>query len=207
MTLVHEQRRHQRIRFGKPPVVHIGHGGMSGQGELENLSLSGLMVRTDVPLSMGAVFGCEFSIFGSSPVDVPAVVISRVGNLFGAKFQSGPLTRIHIDEAVDAALSSGQASILAVHEIAGRKVMRISGGLNGSLRNDVMHSLSKVGIDAIDVSAVTAVEPAGMALCMVAVGHYGVRLDKQSVCFEEAWKESRHHPEWLDIDFLAEIKK
>lgn len=202
-----EQRRHQRIRFGAPPSVVIGYNGQMGKGELENLSLGGLMVRTEIPLVVGAVFGCEFSIGGAPTVDVPAVVINRVGNLFGARFQSGPLSKIHIDQAVASAMNSGQASVLAVHEIAGRKVMRIQGGLNGSLHNDVMHSLSKVGIDGLDVSAVTAVDRAGMALCMVAVGHYGVRIEHQSDCFQAAWDESRHHPEWLDAELLAEISK
>ena len=44
-----DQRRHQRIRFGNLPKVSIGFGGAIGEGLIENLSLSGLMVRTDMP--------------------------------------------------------------------------------------------------------------------------------------------------------------
>ena len=43
-----DQRRHQRIRFGILPTVKIGYGGAIGEGSIENLSLSGLMVRTDM---------------------------------------------------------------------------------------------------------------------------------------------------------------
>ena len=46
-----EQRRHQRIRFGVQPLIRIGQSGVTGIGRLENLSLGGLMLRTDLPLS------------------------------------------------------------------------------------------------------------------------------------------------------------
>ena len=101
-----DQRRHQRIRFSTPPVVTIGHGGAVGSGEIENLSLSGLMMRTDLPLTIGQTAGCEFSVFGSPIIDVPATVVSRVGNLYGARFQTGPINQILIEDAIDSALAS-----------------------------------------------------------------------------------------------------
>lgn len=183
-----EQRRHHRIRFGVPPMVSIGYGGNRGEGRLENLSLSGIMIRTPLALEIGHTAGCEFSLFGSPIIDVPATVVSRVGDLFGARFQTGPINQVLIDDAIHAALSSGHASILAVREIAGRKVMRISGGLNGALRNDFMHALTRLGIDEIDLESVTSVDQSGLALCLVATNRHQVTIGAQSDCFAGAWK-------------------
>lgn len=193
-----EQRRHQRIRFGAPPSVRIGYGGVIGEGGIENLSVSGLMVRTNLSLEIGHTAGCEFSLFGSPMIDVPAAVVSRVGDLFGARFQSGPINQVLIDDAISAALAGGQASILAVRELAGRKVMRISGGLNGSLRNDFMHAMTRVGVDEIDLESVTAVDQSGLALCLVATGRYGVAIGAQSECFAGAWKLALAIPGAMD---------
>lgn len=185
-----DQRRHQRIRFGTLPKVAMGFAGIIGEGVIENLSLSGLMVRTAMPLEISHSIGCEFSVFGSPVIDVPALVVSRVGNLFGVRFQTGPINQILIDDAISAALAAGHASILGVHELAGRKIMRISGGLSNALRNDFMHALTRVGVDEIDLGGVTVVDQSGVALCLVAVGRHGVKLGAQSACFAEAWKLS-----------------
>ena len=88
-----DQRRHQRIRFGAPPSVKIGFGGVVGEGHIENLSLSGLMVRSSMNLEIGRLAGCEFSIFCSPLIDVPVTIVSRVGDLYGARFQTGPINR------------------------------------------------------------------------------------------------------------------
>lgn len=198
-TSLLEQRRHQRIRFGNPPPpITIGFGGNIGQGVLVNLSLSGLMVRTDLELEIGHAAGCEFSLFGSPVIDVPISVVSRVGNLFGARFQTGPINQILIDDAIAGALSRGQASILSLNELAGRKVMRIVGGLNGELRGDFMHALTRGGVDEIDLAGVTTVDQAGLALCLVATTRHGVVLGAQSECFAGAWAIATaapgHHP-------------
>jgi hypothetical protein len=185
-----DQRRHQRIRFGTLPKVRIGYGGVVGEGEIENLSLSGLMVRTPMGLSIGQTAGCEFSLSGSPLIDVPMAVASRIGDLFGSRFLIGPLSGVVIEDAIGLALAGGQASTLSVHELAGRKVMRISGGLNGALRNDFMHALTRVGVDEIDVEAVTAVDQGGMALCLVATTRHGVLMGAQSACFATAWREA-----------------
>lgn len=185
-----DQRRHQRIRFGNLPKVSIGFSGARGEGLIENLSLSGLMVRTAMPLEISHNIGCEFRIFGSPVIDVPATVVSRVGNLFGVRFQSGPINQILIDDAISSALASGNASILAVHESGGQKIMRITGGLCSSLRNDFMHALTRVGVDEIDLEGVTLVDQAGLALCLVACNRHGVKLGAQSPCFAEAWKQA-----------------
>lgn len=185
-----EQRRHQRIRFGVPPPVTIGFGGVMGEGAIENLSLSGMMFSTEMVLEIGHIAGCEFSLFGSPVIDVPASIVSRVGNIFGARFQTGPINQIVIEDAINMALAEGQASILSVHELGGKKVMRISGGLNGALRNDFMHALTRVGVNEIDVAAVTVVDQAGLALCLVAVARHGVEIGAQSECFIEAWKQA-----------------
>jgi len=182
-----DQRRHQRIRFCSPPAIKIGYGGAIGEGLIENLSLSGIMLRTSMALDIGRTAGCEFSLFGSPVIDVPAAVVSRVGNLFGARFQTGPINQILIEDAINAALTVGQASIFSVHELGGRKVMRVIGGLNGTLRNDFMHALTRVGVNEIDVEAVTAVDQSGLALCLVATRRHGVEIGAQSDCFTNAW--------------------
>lgn len=189
-----DQRRHQRIRFGVPPVVKIGFGGKVGEGLIENLSLSGLMLRTPMALEIGRLAGCEFSIFGSSLIDVPMTIVSRVGDMYGGRFQTGPINQIVIEDAIDAALAKGEASILSVHELSGRKVMRIVGGLNGALRNDFMHALTRVGVDEINMSGITAVDQAGLALCLVATSRHGVEIGEQSECFASAWKTTMIKP-------------
>jgi UDP-N-acetylmuramyl pentapeptide synthase len=47
-------------------------------------------------------------------------------------FPAGPISQILIEDAINAALASGKASILSVHELGGRKTMRITGGLSAS---------------------------------------------------------------------------
>lgn len=183
-----DQRRHQRIRFGKPPAIKIGFSGTLGKGVVENLSLSGLMLRTAVPLEVGKNFGCEFSVFGSSKIDVAAVAISRVGDLYGARFRAGPINELLIKDAIANAIASGQASTVSVHAEGDRKVMRISGGLSGSLANDFFYSLTKMGIDELDLSAVTFVDDAGLELCSKAVARYGARIGAKSECFAAAWE-------------------
>lgn len=189
-----DQRRHQRIRFAHPPAIHIGFNGAIDTGTVENISLSGLMVRTRLPLEIGRHFGCEFSLFDSPVIDVAAIVVSRVGDVFGARFESGPIGQIVLDDAIDIALEGGHASILSNHEIGGRRVMRIAGGLNASLRNDFMHSLTRVGVDEIDLSGVTAVDQAGIALCLTAVSRHGATVGAQSECFARQWEEALRQP-------------
>ena len=100
-----DQRRHQRIRFSVPQKISIGYGGEIGEGVIENLSLSGLMMRTPMPLEISRNVGCEFSVFDSPLIDVPAAVVSRVCDLFGVRFQQGPISQILIDDAISAALA------------------------------------------------------------------------------------------------------
>lgn len=185
-----DQRRHQRIRFGVLPTVRIGFGGAIGEGSIENLSLAGLMVRTDMPLEISRNIGCEFRVFASPLIDVPATVVSRVGNLFGVRFQTGPINQILIEDAINSALALGNASILSVHELAGRKIMRITGGLGSALRNDFMHALTRMGVDEINLEGVTLVDQAGLALCLVAQDRHGVKIGAQSPCFAELWAQA-----------------
>lgn len=193
-----DQRRHQRIRFGVPQTIRIGYGGAIGEGIIENLSLSGLMMRTTMPLDISHNIGCEFSVFDSPVIDVPAAVVSRVCDLYGVRFQPGPISQILIEDAINSALTSGNASILSVHELGGRKTMRITGGLSAVLRSDFMHALTRMGVDEIDLEGVTAVEQAGLALCLVATKRHGVAIGAQSSCFAEAWESALAAPGGLE---------
>jgi hypothetical protein len=163
-----EQRRHQRIRFNVQPLVRMGQAGRTGLGRLENLSLGGLMVRTDLPLKSGEPLGCEFSLFGLYLIDISAVVVGSVGELFSGRFQAGPISETLLQDEIVRALSSGKGSVLSVNELQGRRVMRIQGGLNESLRNDFLHSL-KIGVDEIDLSRVTDIDLVGAELCQIAL--------------------------------------
>lgn len=190
-----DRRRHQRVRFGNPPPIFIGFGGAASHGVIENISSSGMMLRSTLPLRIGRQAGCEFSLFSSPLIDVPITVVSGIGDLYGVRFPAGLINQVIIDDAVAAALARGEASVLGVHGIDGRKVLRISGGLNGSLRNDFMHALTRVGVDELDVAAVTAADLAGLALCVVATDRYQVRLGQQSACFAAAWAKIVNGPQ------------
>ncbi|HZX31160.1 MAG TPA: PilZ domain-containing protein [Rhodocyclaceae bacterium] len=184
-----DKRRHQRIRFSSPPPIAIGSEGASGAGSIENVSLSGLMLRSDLTLEVGRRVGCEFSLFGPARIDLTAVVVNRLGNLYGLRFEPGPISRILISDAMAESLAEGHASSLSMHEVGGNKVMRIAGGLNGALQNDVTYSLTRVGVDEMDLSGVTAVDAAGLDLCLLAQGRYGVRIGRRSACFAKAWHD------------------
>ena len=177
-----EQRRHQRIRFNSQPLMRIGQFGFAGKGQLENLSLVGMMLRTELPLKVGKAFGSEFVVFESPLIDLTAVVVSRIGDLYGARFQAGPISEWLIQEAIDNALNLGKASVLSINELQGRKVMRIAGGLNAGLRNDFMHSLTKMGVDEMDLSGVTEIDDAGIELCRIAVDQHRVGIVRPSSC-------------------------
>ena len=177
-----EQRRHQRVRFNIQPVVRIGQYGLAGTGKLENISLGGLMLRTDLPLKLGEVFGCEFVVFDSPLIDMSALVVSKLGDLYGARFQAGPISEWLIQTAINSALASGKASTLSINELQGRKVMRAAGGLNAGLRNDFIHNLTKVGVDEIDLSQVTEIDSAGLDLFRLAVKQHRVGVVQLSAC-------------------------
>lgn len=185
-----EQRRHQRIRFNLPPRIRVGQNGQSGKGELQNLSLGGLMLTSDVPLKTGEVFGCEFSVFGSPLIDMPAVVVSKIGEIYSARFHAGPISEILIQGAIDSALASGKASLLSIHDRQGRKVMRIAGGLNNGLGVDFMYALTKGGVAELDLAEVTDIDSSGLALCLLAVEKYEVKLGDRSLCVNTALRQA-----------------
>jgi hypothetical protein len=162
--------------------MRIGQFGFAGKGQLENLSLVGMMLRTDLPLKVGKAFGSEFVVFESPLIDLTAIVVSRIGDLYGARFQAGPISEWLIQEAIENALTLGKASVLSINELQGRKVMRIAGGLNAGLRNDFMHSLTKMGVDEMDLSGVTEIDSAGIELCRIAVDQHRVGIVRPSPC-------------------------
>lgn len=189
-----EQRRHQRIRFNQLPRIRVGQNGLSGDGALQNLSLGGLMLTAEVPLKIGEIFGCEFSVFGSPLIDMPAVVVSKVGDVYSARFHAGPISEVLIQEAINSALASGQASLLSIHDLQGRKVMRITGGLNNGLSTDFMYGLTKGGVAELDLSEVACIDSSGLALCRIAVEKYDVKLGDRSLCVKTALRQAETRP-------------
>lgn len=183
-----EQRRHQRIRFAIPLTVLIGYNGRLESGTLENLSLSGFMVRTAIPLQIGRNFGCEFSVSEGTRIDAVATTVSRLGDLCGARFQDGPVINLLVRDVMEETIASGSASSVCTRTVQGKKVLCVAGGLNATLENDFSYSLTKVGIDELDLSRVTCVDVAGIELCKKAMRNHGVSLVGQSPCFALAWK-------------------
>ena len=171
-----DQRRHQRIRFQKPPLVRIGKPGAVVIAELENLSLGALVFRCELPLSVGETVGCEFVLFDSPLIEFSALVVSRIGDLCNARFQAGPLTELLIAEALENALAAGKASLLSINDVGGRKVMRVAGALSARLHNDFMHGLFSVRVVELDLAEVSAIDAAGVALCQAAVDRHGVAI-------------------------------
>lgn len=170
-----EHRRHQRVRFNVQPLVRLGQAGRTGLGRLENLSLGGLMVRSEQPLKIGEAFGCEFSVLSSVLIDISAVVVGCVGELYSTRFQLGPVSEQLLKDEIAASLSSGKGSVLSLNKLQERQVMRVIGGLNGSLSIDFMHGL-KVGVDEIDLSQVTDIDSAGAELCRTAAQTYQINI-------------------------------
>lgn len=183
-----EQRRHPRVRFPEPPPVRLGQAGQRGIGAIENLSLSGIMLRTELSLAIGQTVGCEFSVFGSPRIDIPATVVSKIGDVYGARFSPGPISEVLIGEAIDGALDQGKASVLTYHESEGRKVMRVCGGLNASLRGDFLHGVTQVRVSQIDLSGVRTIDADGVALCRLASEKHGILIDPVSPCVAAAWQ-------------------
>jgi hypothetical protein len=62
-----------------------------------------------------------------------------------------------------------------------------------------MHSLTRVGVNEIDVSEVTATDQAGMALCLLAQKRYGANIGQQSLCFASAWQGALRVPGAMEI--------
>lgn len=182
-----ERRKHQRIRFVQPPPVRIGYAGRTGEGCIENVSLSGLMLSCPFPLTIGHVLGCEFTLGPWPQLDVAARVVSHVGDFYGLRLEPGLIAPFILDEAIPGQLASGKASTLSFHTLSGKYVMRVVGGLTSVLREDFRHALTRMGIHALDLSAVTAVDPVGLELCRVAVARHGTRIIAQSDCFAHAW--------------------
>lgn len=184
-----DRRRHQRIQFDVPQPMRVGHRGGRAAGGLENLSLGGLMFRTTLQLVVGETIGCEFRVFDSPLIDLSACVTSRVGgDLYGARFQAGPMSQHLIEGSINAAIAQGKASVVSIHNLPGGKVMRVAGGLTAATRNEFLHGVARVGVVEIDLSEVTLIDGEGVAMCALAVSRYGVRADRRSPCVTSAWK-------------------
>lgn len=169
--------------------MKIGHQGGRADGWMENLSLGGLMCRSTLSLSVGETIGCAFRVYDSPVVDIAATVASKVGDgLFGLRFQAGPMSQYLLQDAINGAIAQGKASILSIHDLQGKKVLRVAGGLTVASRNDFMHGVSRVGVAEIDLSEVTLIDPEGLNMCALAVSKYGVRADRRSPCVDNVWR-------------------
>lgn len=186
---MHEQRHYQRIRFNEPLPMRVGSSGAQADAWLENLSLGGMMFRTELPLKVGDGVGCEFRIFASCLIDLQATVATRVGQgLFGIRFQAGPLSQVLLQDAIDDAVAAGQVSVISIHEQPDGKLLRVAGGLTAAARTEFMHGVANVGVAEIDLSEVTRIDQDGLSMCALAVARYGVRAERRSPCVERAWQ-------------------
>jgi hypothetical protein len=182
-----DKRRHVRIRFAKPLPAYVGIKGQNVRAELHNISLGGALLSTDLTLAMGDRFGMEFALQGMG-IDTVPTVVSRVGEMVGIRFDLGPATEIQLEGAIADSLRNGIASVLSMHTIGGRKVMRIAGALNQSLRNDFHHALDKMGVAEIDLSEVSVADAEGLALCRMAAEKRGVVVERLSPAIALLWK-------------------
>lgn len=187
---MHDQRRYPRIRFSRPLPAFVGLRGQTVRAEIHNLSQAGALIRTDLPLNTGDRFGLEFALQGMG-LDLVPTVVSRIAGLIGVRFEAGPASLIQLEESMNDSIRNGIASVLSMHNRSGRKVMRIAGALNLSLRNDFFHALDKMGVAEIDLSEVTAVDPDGLALCVVAAEKNGVIIDRLSPAVAQLWRATR----------------
>ena len=119
-----DRRKHQRIRFAHPPSVRIGYGGRAGEGRIENLSLSGLMLFSPFTLVVGHVVGCEFALGRWPRLDVAARVVSHVGEFYGLRIEPGLIAPFILDEAIPGQLASGQAATLSFHTLSGKITLK-----------------------------------------------------------------------------------
>lgn len=184
-----EQRRYPRIRFVVPQPIHVGRSGQRGRGTIENLSLTGLMLRSKLETKTGEPLGCEFSILGSPAIDLVSTVVSRLGDLTGVRFTPGPLSQVLISTIIDTAIGAGKAAVLSFHEAQGSKRMRVSGGLTTALRNDFLHGLHRMQINELDLSGVTLIDHDGAALCVEALNSGQLQLVGVAACVRAALAE------------------
>lgn len=182
-----EKRRHQRIRFDEALPIRIGRFGERARGTLENLSLGGLMCRTDLQLAVGETVGCEFRVFESPLIDLTGTVASRIGDgLYGIRFQTGPLSEFLIEDAISGAVERGKVSIVSVHDLPGGKVLRVVGALTAASGNDFMHGIERVGVVEADLSGVTLVDDDGLDMCRRALAA-GIRIERRAPCIDAVW--------------------
>lgn len=171
-----EQRRHQRARFTAPPAIALAQTGVSGNGSLINLSLSGMLIQTALPLTLGEVMGCRLSLTGHAHLDFSATVITRIGDLFGIRFKPGAITRALLSDGLNHALACGDASKFSLREVQGQMTIEITGGLRKNLENDFEHALRHYRIHVIDLQQVTYADRAGLNLCNMSVERYGTKI-------------------------------
>ena len=121
--LMIERRKHQRVAFASPPNAHFGQFGIKGKGYLQNISLGGLLLKTDSELKVGEPLGCEFILANEHLIDIPAIVANKIQSHYGIRFQAGLVSQWLIQEAIDTMLTSGRGSILSIKDLGGRRVM------------------------------------------------------------------------------------
>ncbi len=181
-----EKRRHQRVKCAGMSPFCIGVFGTEGKAELENISSSGLMMRSDLQLAIGRTVGVALALPNFPSLYASLTVVSRLGGLVGARFRAGPLNQVLIDALIVEMLSRGVASAANVHEIGGRKILRVAGGLNESLTEDLIYFFERVGVDELDASEVTMVNVAGLTPCLERLREGKLVLRAGSPCFNQA---------------------
>lgn len=153
--------------------------------QLENLSANGLMCRAGADFPVNQRLALSFCFEWSPPIELWAQVVSRVGALYGVRFDAAPLSEPLIQAMIGVALKRGDAASATVHDVGGRRVLRLMGGLWDSLAPDIAHFLARGGVDALDAQAVTAVETAGMAPCLEALASGQLELIAESTVFAQ----------------------
>ena len=183
-----EQRKHQRVRFVRDPVVRVRQGAIASKGELENLSLGGLLLRCPATLTLQASSCVELRLPSCGLVELSVRIVSRIGERYGARFTPGPLSEALLRLAIGQGLANGQAASLAVKAVGGRRVMQVLGCLGVKLRGDFEFALH-AGVGEIDLSGVTTIDAAGIELCRLAMRGQ-TPIVRPSACVRDALGEA-----------------
>ena len=185
-----ERRRHQRVRCTHLPPFSIWAACGLGQGSLENLSISGVMLRTDLALRVGQPVGLAVGGLRGHAFETVASVVSRVGDLIGLRFRNAPLAMPHIEAIISDLLQRGEASAATLHDLGGQKTLRVCGGFTPAIDAELRHFVERVANGQLDVGEVTAVDPTTLAHCLPALLTGQIKLAAASPVFLKAYQEA-----------------
>lgn len=199
--VLREQRLHPRARFLNPGRVELEAGRGYAEGEIVDLSRTGAQVRLQTPLAPGRRVTGEFSLGSGVAVPFAGIVVNLRdprGNAPGVGIRfDGPAAgewNAVIDDVIRKAIARGEdgralASMVQVITWGNSPKVKVYGALSGHGWRDLLGAVARFGAASLDLSDVTSIDPAGIALCMMASERHGAQVER---C-------SRHVREIMDL--------